>query len=63
MCAVGIAAANWARFLKGESELIGFPMHRRADEQHTQKDVIPAGASWADHYGKRSRDVDVEKMR
>lgn len=24
--------------------------------------VIPRGADWIDHYGKRSHDVDVEKV-
>ena len=24
--------------------------------------VIPRGADWLDHYGKRNRDVDVEKV-
>ncbi len=26
------------------------------------EDVIPCGADWRDHYGKRNRDVDVEKV-
>ena len=25
-------------------------------------DVIPGGADWFDHYGKRHHDVDVEKV-
>lgn len=25
-------------------------------------DLIPDGASWFDHYGKRSHDVDVERV-
>jgi hypothetical protein len=26
-------------------------------------DVVPTGAEWTDHYGRRSHDVDVEHIR
>ena len=63
-CAAGIMAANWTRLLRGEQELVGtHHHHRRSDELHTHKDHIAKGASWTDHYGKRSHDIDVEHMR
>jgi hypothetical protein len=62
-CAAGVAAANFSRMLKGEQSLMFLPAHRRASEQHQPAAYIPRGASWADHYGKRSHDVDVEHMR
>ena len=61
--AAGIAVANWMRLMQGEHALLGPHAHRRSDELHVQKDVVPTGARWTDHYGKRSHDVDVEHMR
>jgi hypothetical protein len=61
--ALAHGADSWMRFLKGEQVLLGFPFHRRSDELHTHKDVVPKGARWTDHYGKRSHDIDVEHMR
>lgn len=58
------AAANaWLRMLKGETELITFPFHRRAQDLHTGKAIVATGATWNDHYGRRAHDVDVEHMR
>jgi len=62
-CAAGIAAANVSRMLKGEQAVMFTPAHRRATEQHKPQAVIAKGPSWADHYGKRAHDVDVEHMR
>ncbi len=62
-CMTGVATANFLRLVRCEAMMLAFPFHRRADELHTG-DLVPAtGASWFDHYGKRSHDVDVEKMR
>ena len=61
--AAGIAVANWMRLMQGEHALFGPHTHRRSDELHVKKDVVPAGAQWTDHYGRRSHDVDVEHMR
>lgn len=63
MCAGGIAAANWMRLMNGEHALFAPHAHRRSDELHAHKDVVPTGARWTDHYGKRSHDVDVEHLR
>ncbi len=63
MGAIGIMAAAWMRLMKGEFELFGQHAHQRSEELHAQKDVIPTGPQWTDHYGKRSHDVDVEHMR
>lgn len=30
---------------------------------HRWHNVMPQGAEWTDHYGKRNHDVDVERMR
>jgi hypothetical protein len=62
-CAAGVMIASWARFLRGERVLFSLPFHRRSDELHTAGDSIPKGATWSDHYGRRSHDVDVEHMR
>lgn len=62
-CAAGVAAANLSRLLRGENAVMFMPAHRRAEEQHKQQTFIAKGPSWADHYGKRAHDVDVEHMR
>lgn len=62
-CFAGVTAANVTRMLKGEQAVMFLPVHRRAVEQHKPQAVIAKGASWADHYGKRAHDVDVEHMR
>ncbi len=63
LCAAGIAAANWARILRGEQAILATPVHRRAEEKHTQPAYIAKGAAWSDHYGRRAHDIDVEHMR
>jgi hypothetical protein len=63
LCFVGVAAAAWVRLLKGETQMLAFPFHRRSEEMHAHHDYVASGASWADHYGKRAHDVDVEHMR
>lgn len=63
MCATGMATANWMRLMKGEHALFGPHTHRRSEELHAQKDCMPTGPQWTDHYGKRGHDVDVEHMR
>lgn len=63
LCASGVMAANWMRLMKGEHALFGPHIHQRSEEMHAHKDVVPTGARWTDHYGKRSHDVDVEHMR
>ena len=30
---------------------------------HRVHNVLPSGADWTDHYGKRSHDVDIEHLR
>jgi hypothetical protein len=53
----------WLRMLKGETEIMQFPAHRRAEELHKAPPVIATGPTWTDHYGRRAHDVDVEHMR
>ncbi len=63
LSAMGIMVATWTRLMEGEFALFGQHAHQRSEELHAQKDVIPTGSQWTDHYGKRSHDVDVEHMR
>lgn len=30
---------------------------------HRWHNVLPSGADWLDHYGKRSHDIDIEHLR
>ncbi|MEO5336670.1 MAG: hypothetical protein H7841_07235 [Magnetospirillum sp. WYHS-4] len=35
--------------------------HRRAEDGKAKPSVVPSGPDLTDHYGRRSRDIDVEK--
>ena len=60
---------GWVRFLAE-----GFEAYARLCDHHTKlvhhhhtnfyrlHDVSPSGADWQDHYGKRSHDVNVERV-
>ncbi|MGF1641933.1 MAG: hypothetical protein ACFCUO_13380 [Rhodospirillales bacterium] len=62
-CATGLMAANWVHLFGSGQDAIAMPGHRRSEELHAHQDCIATGATWSDHYGKRSHDVDVEHMR
>ncbi|MBL8659132.1 MAG: hypothetical protein JNM75_05190 [Rhodospirillales bacterium] len=61
--AIGAMAATWMRLMKGEFALLGQHIHQRSEELHAGKGLVPTGPQWTDHYGNRSRDVDVEHLR
>lgn len=46
----------YQHFLKEQTKMLNHPEYLRA------KDLIPCGADWLDHYGKRCHDVDVERV-
>jgi len=62
LCLSGTAVASWLHLLKGEASLMQPTKHRRAVEKHAAT-AAPSGAGWADHYGRRDKDIDVEHMR
>jgi hypothetical protein len=63
LCLSGTAVASWLHLLKGETSLMLPTVHRRAVEKHAAAKGAPCGAGWADHYGRRSQDVDAEHLR
>jgi hypothetical protein len=46
----------YERLVEHQSKIMAHPAYIR------YHDVMPLGASWFDHYGKRTHDVDVEHI-
>lgn len=58
---------GWIRFATDSCQAYGrvIEHHNKILEQHgcfRFHNVIPQGADWFDHYGKRNHDIDVEKV-
>lgn len=58
---------GWMHAMTGSFYAYGRLMehHAKIVEHHEcirVQDVIPQGADWLDHYGRRNHDVDVEKV-
>ena len=51
------AVEAWQHLWAANLQLFCHPAARRSH------DAAPGGADWANHYGRRHRDVDVEHMR
>lgn len=53
---------SYMRLLRQQQEAFFRSLdHRRAEDAKAKPRVVPAGAELADHYGRRARDIDVEK--
>lgn len=53
---------SYLRLLRQQQEILMKTFdYRRAEDEHTKPRVLPSGPDLKDHYGRRSRDIDVEK--
>ena len=61
-CSMLAGTAVWLRLAEEHSRLFLPLAHRRKVDKGQKHSVLPVGASWHDHYGKRHHDVDVEHI-